>query len=226
MRNSSIGVLLLAGVVAGTTAALRPPVPSGGGSPAPELTNTSWLNTDHPLRLAELRGRVVLPNFWVFTCGNCTRSLPSLIDFDARYRDRGLTIIGIHSPEFPPYSGEHDRENVRRAMRAEGINYPVAQDNDHRTWDAYGIRYWPSFVLIDRGGTIRYTGYGEFHLNDGDFREWDRRITQLLAEPPLVALDAGPPLRLLAAPGVRINARLKPALELDDGTVLDRKSVV
>src|SRR6266699_2059743 len=166
MRTPSIGVLLLAGVVAGTTAALRPPVPSGGGSPAPELANTSWLNTDHPLRLAELRGRVVLLNFWVFTCGNCTRTVPSLVAYDRRYRARGLTIVGIHTPEFPPYAG-----------------------------------------------------YGEFHLDDGDYQEWDRRIQQLLAESPLT-LDAGPPLRLVAAPGVRINARLKPALELDDGTVV------
>src|SRR5438132_922453 len=115
MRTSSIGVLLLAGAVTGTTAALRPPVPSGGGSPAPELTNTSWLNADHPLRLAELRGRVVLLNFWVFTCGNCTRTVPSLVAYDRQYRSRGLTIIGIHTPEFPPYAGEHDRSNVARA---------------------------------------------------------------------------------------------------------------
>jgi len=182
MRNSSIGVLLLAGVVAGTTAALRPPVPSGGGSPAPELTNTSWLNTDHPLRLAELRGRVVLLNFWVFTCGNCTRTVPSLVAYDRLYRERGLTIIGIHTPEFPPYAGEHDKGNLARALRRQDIAYPNAQDNDRRTWDAYGIRYWPSFVLIDKRGAIRYTGYGEFHLDDGDFREWDQRIQQLLAE--------------------------------------------
>src|SRR2546422_5072786 len=99
MRNSSIGVLLLAGVVAGTTAALRPPVPSGGGAPAPELTNTSWLNTDHPLRLAGLRGRGGLLNFWVFTCGKCTRPGPSLVAHHRQYPSRGLTIIGIHTPQ-------------------------------------------------------------------------------------------------------------------------------
>ncbi len=195
-------------------------------APAPELANDSWLNADHPLRLAELRGRVVLLNFWVFTCGNCTHTLPSLIDFDARYRDRGLTIIGIHSPEFPPYSGEHDRENVRRAMRAEGINYPVAQDNDHRTWDAYGIRYWPSFVLIDRRGRVRYEGSGEFHEQDATYQDWRRRIEALLAEPnPALHVEAEPGrdgirLTLVPEPGVQINARVKPALELADGTVL------
>jgi len=184
MRNSSIGVLLLAGLVAGTTAAIRrlPPAPSAGGTPARELTNTSWLNADRPLRLSELRGRVVLLNFWVFTCGNCTRTVPSLVEYDRQYRERGLTIIGIHTPEFPPYAGEHDKGNLVRALQRQGITYPNAQDNDRRTWDAYGIRYWPSFVLVDKRGIIRYTGYGEFHLNDGDFREWDRRIARLLAE--------------------------------------------
>ena len=195
---------------------------------APELTNDSWLNTDanRPLHLANLRGRVVLVNFWVFTCGNCTRSLPSLIDFDERYRSRGLTIIGVHTPEFPPYSGEHDRENVRRAVRAYGIRYPVAQDNDRRTWDAYGIRFWPSFVLIDRRGRIRYSTAGEFHERDGTYDDWSRRIEQLLDEQaPAVRVSAEPVaggIRLALQPeaGARINARAKPALELANGTVL------
>lgn len=213
--------LVLAGLVAAVTAAIRQLVPGQGRSPAPELTNTIWLNTERALRLSELRGRVVLLNFWVFTCGNCTRTVPSLVTYDQRYRDRGFTIIGIHTPEFPPYAGEHDKGNLARALARQGITYPNAQDNDRRTWNAYGIRYWPSFVLIDKRGMIRYTGSGEFHIDDGDFRTWDQRIRELLAErSPLVALDAGPPLRLVAAPGVRINARLKPALELDDGTVV------
>src|SRR5438445_11994958 len=195
------------------------------GKPAPELLNDSWLNADHPLRLAELRGRVVLLNFWVFTCGNCTRSLPSLIDFAERYRDRGLTIIGIHTPEFPPYSGEHDRENVRRAVRAYGIRYPVAQDNDRRTWNAYGIRFWPSLVLIDRRGVIRYAGAGEFHERDGTYDDWSGRIEQLLAEQtPTVRVRAEPVpggIRLTLQPeaGARINARAKPALALANGPV-------
>ena len=152
------------------------------GRPAPELTNTSWLNTDRPLRLGDLRGQVVLLNFWVFTCGNCTATVPSLVKFDSLYRSRGLMTIGIHTPEFPPYSGEHDRGNLARALTRHGITYPNAQDNDRRTWDAYGIEYWPSFVLIYRRGTIRYRGYGEFHLGDEEFRAWDSRIRALLAE--------------------------------------------
>jgi len=150
--------------------------------PAPSWKNPSWLNADHPLTLSELRGRVVLLNFWVFTCYNCTNTVPSLVDFDRKYRDQGLTLIGIHTPEFPPYAGEHDRGNVERALRKYGIEYPNAQDNDSKTWDLYGIRYWPSFVLIDKRGNIRYEGYGEFHLGDGSYRLWEKRIQELLAE--------------------------------------------
>jgi thiol-disulfide isomerase/thioredoxin len=150
--------------------------------PAPAWANGSWLNTDHPLTLRELRGRVVLLNFWVFTCYNCTNTVPSLVDLDRKYRGQGLTIIGIHTPEFPPYAGEHDRSNVEQALSRYGITYPNAQDNDSRTWNLYHIRYWPSFVLIDKQGKIRYEGYGEFHLNDGSYRTWDGRIRELLAE--------------------------------------------
>jgi len=150
--------------------------------PAPSWKNTSWLNTPTPLTMEGLRGRVVLLNFWVFTCYNCTNTVPSLVDFDRKYRDRGLTLIGIHTPEFPPYAGEHDKNNVARALKKYDIEYPNAQDNDSRTWDLYGIRYWPSFVLIDQRGVIRYEGYGEFHLNDDSYDLWDRRIRELLAE--------------------------------------------
>ncbi|HKW39858.1 MAG TPA: redoxin domain-containing protein [Gemmatimonadales bacterium] len=180
MKLLAVG-LVCAGLVAAGAAAIRP-TPTPAPIPAPELTNTSWLNSDQPLRLAALRGRVVLLNFWVFTCGNCTRTVPSLVDFDGRYRDRGLTVIGIHTPEFPPYAGEHDQGNLARALARHGIAYPNAQDNDRTTWNAYGIRYWPSFVLIDKRGTIRYTGYGEFHLGDGEFRTWDGHIRELLSE--------------------------------------------
>jgi thiol-disulfide isomerase/thioredoxin len=159
-----------------------PDAPAGGTAPAPSWHNANWLNADHPLTLSELKGRVVLLNFWVFTCYNCTNTVPSLVDFDRKYRDQGLTLIGIHTPEFPPYAGEHDRGNLERALRQYGIRYPNAQDNDSRTWDLYGIRYWPSFVLIDKRGNIRYQGYGEFHLNDGSYKTWDTRIRGLLAE--------------------------------------------
>jgi thiol-disulfide isomerase/thioredoxin len=132
--------------------------------------------------LEELRGQVVMLNFWVFTCYNCTNTVPSLVNFYRKYHDRGLVVIGMHTPEFPPYAGEHDKGNVARALRQYGIQYPNAQDNDNRTWNLYGIRYWPSFVLIDKKGFIRYEGAGEFHLNDRNYAEWEGRIRELLAE--------------------------------------------
>ena len=150
--------------------------------PAPSWKNTSWLNSATPLTVEGLRGRVVFLNFWVFTCYNCTNTVPSLVDFDRKYRDQGLTLIGIHTPEFPPYAGEHDRANVEKALKKQGIEYPNAQDNDNATWNLYGIRYWPSFVLIDKKGRIRYEGYGEFHLGDASYAQWDERIRKLLNE--------------------------------------------
>lgn len=153
--------------------------------PAPQWRNTTWLNTpgDRPLTLASLKGRVVLLNFWTFTCWNCTNTVPSLVDFDRKYRSQGLTIVGIHRPEFPPYAGEHSRENVAKALARYRIEYPNAQDNDSATWDLYDIRYWPSYVLIDRQGNIRFEGAGEFHLHDAEYDRWDARLQALLAEP-------------------------------------------
>jgi thiol-disulfide isomerase/thioredoxin len=181
------GVLALDGAARGAAAAQarsaltaeRPDV-----RPAPPWHNTSWLNTPEgkSLTLESLRGRVVLLNFWTFTCWNCTGAVPSLVDYDRKYRDQGLTIIGIHSPEFPPYGGEHDKGNVANALRRYHIEYPNAQDNDHATWNLYDIQYWPSFVLIDKRGNIRYEGAGEFHVGDQWYREWDSRIRGLLAE--------------------------------------------
>jgi thiol-disulfide isomerase/thioredoxin len=157
-------------------------VPRGTPRPAPAWRNKSWLNTERPLTIESLKGRVVLLNFWVFTCYNCTNTVPSLVDFDGKYRNRGLTIIGVHTPEFPPYSGEHDKGNLQRALEKYHIEYPVTQDNDTRTWDLYGIRYWPSFVLIDKRGQIRYEGAGEFHVGDPNYQYWDGKIRELLDE--------------------------------------------
>ncbi|HEX2450956.1 MAG TPA: redoxin domain-containing protein [Gemmatimonadales bacterium] len=163
--------LSLAGTVTGATP-----------RPAPSWRNTSWFNADRPVTLEGLRGRVVLLNFWTFTCYNCRNAIPSLVSFDRTYRDQGLSVIGIHTPEFPPYAGEHDRANVARALKEHGIEYPNAQDNESKTWDLYHIRYWPSYVLIDRKGQIRYEGYGEFHVGDPHHLLWDQRIRELLRE--------------------------------------------
>jgi thiol-disulfide isomerase/thioredoxin len=166
-------------VLAAALVALPGPLPD---RPAPSWRNGRWLNTDAALTLDGLRGRVVLVNFWVYSCGNCQRTVPSMVAFDRAYRARGLTVIGMHTPEFPPWSGEHDRANVARALARHGITYPNAQDNDAATWRLYGIRYWPSFVLIDRRGRIRFEGVGEFHVGDDEHRRWQARIERLLAE--------------------------------------------
>lgn len=182
LAGSAAGVLETASCAAAQARVPLLGVPEADPRPAPSWRNTSWLNADGPITLESLRGRVVLLNFWVFTCYNCTNTVPSLVDFDAKYRDRGLTVIGIHTPEFPPYAGEHDKANVRRALEQYRIEYPVAQDNDDSTWNLYGIRYWPSFVLIDRKGRIRYEGAGEFHVGDANYQLWEGRIRELLEE--------------------------------------------
>lgn len=108
--------------------------------------------------------------------------MPSLVELDKDYRDQGLTIIGIHTPEFPPYAGEHDKGNVARALKQHHIRYANAQDNDSKTWRLYGIHAWPSFVVIDKKGQIRYEGAGEFHVRDRNYNIWEKRIKALLAE--------------------------------------------
>ncbi len=120
----------------------------------------------------------------------------------------------MHDPEFPPSGGEHDKSNVQRALLDHGIRYPNAQDNDHATWNLYGIRYWPSFVLIDRKGNIRYEGYGEFHVGDKWYEQWDARIRELLAEQvasvEVRVIPSGDKVvvRAIPAPGTKINAHL------------------
>jgi thiol-disulfide isomerase/thioredoxin len=141
---------------------------------APDFTGTQkWFNSK-PLSLAGLRGRVVLVDFWTYTCINCIRTLPHLVAWDARYRRAGLTIVGVHSPEF---SFEHDAGNVARAIAQNGIRYPVVQDNNLATWSAWSNEYWPADYLIDARGHVRAAHFGE-----GDYGEIESEIRALLAE--------------------------------------------
>jgi cytochrome c biogenesis protein CcdA/thiol-disulfide isomerase/thioredoxin len=145
---------------------------------APEIQGTQrWFNTagGRPLSLASLRSRVVLIDFWTYSCINCIRTLPALKAWDRAYRDKGLTIIGVHAPEFP---FERDPGNVARAIERNGLHYPVAQDNDFATWNAYGNQYWPAKYLIDRRGRVRFTHFGE-----GEYDKTEDAIRSLLAEP-------------------------------------------
>jgi cytochrome c biogenesis protein CcdA/thiol-disulfide isomerase/thioredoxin len=145
--------------------------------PAPQFAGISdWLNTGgKPLSMAGLRGKVVLVDFWTYSCVNCIRTLPYVKSWDARYRDKGLVIVGVHTPEF---AFEHVVSNVRAAIRDQGIHYPVAIDNDYGTWQAYGNQYWPADYLIDRAGHVR-----DVHFGEGQYAETERAIQQLLGEP-------------------------------------------
>jgi cytochrome c biogenesis protein CcdA/thiol-disulfide isomerase/thioredoxin len=153
----------------------------GSGLPrlgaAPDFTgNQTWFNTPggRKLSLRDLRGKVVLVDFWTYTCINCIRTLPYLTAWDARYRDEGLVIVGVHTPEFP---FERSSANVADAIGQNGIRYAVAQDNDSATWNAYGNQYWPAKYLIDAKGQVRYLHFGE-----GAYDKTETAIRRLLAE--------------------------------------------
>jgi thiol-disulfide isomerase/thioredoxin len=117
----------------------------------------SWLDSE-PIALADLRGKVVLLDFWTYSCINCIRTLPSIIEWQSKYGELGLQVIGIHTPEF---DFEKDADNVKLAMARFGVDYPVAQDNDYKTWKAFGVQAWPAKYLIDADGIIRYAEAGE-----------------------------------------------------------------
>ena len=134
-----------------------------------------WFNTEKPLTLADLRGRVVAVDMWTAGCYNCRNTFPYLRQWDAKYRAKGLVIVGVHTPEF-----DHERspQYVKDALAKFNLKYPVVMDNDYRIWHAYHNEYWPTLYLIDKKGNIRYS-----HIGEGAYDEIDRTIAQLLAEP-------------------------------------------
>jgi thiol-disulfide isomerase/thioredoxin len=132
---------------------------------------TEWLNSE-PLGPAELRGHVVLVNFWTWTCINWLRQEPHVRAWSQAYRDEGLIVIGVHTPEF---SFEHDIEGVRRAIEERAIDYPVVVDNDYAIWNAFANRYWPALYFVDADGIIR-----EQHFGEGRYETSERVIQQLL----------------------------------------------
>jgi cytochrome c biogenesis protein CcdA/thiol-disulfide isomerase/thioredoxin len=143
--------------------------------PAPEFQGIAhWLNTpgDKPLTLASLRGKVVLVDFWTYSCINCLRTLPHLRSWYAAYHSKGLEIVGVHTPEF---AFEHELGNVRTATHDLGVTWPVALDNAYATWNAYSNQYWPAEYLIDRRGHVRRTHFGE-----GEYDLSEQTIRQLL----------------------------------------------
>jgi cytochrome c biogenesis protein CcdA/thiol-disulfide isomerase/thioredoxin len=140
--------------------------------PAPALVaGGRWFNSA-PLTMRALRGKVVLIDFWTYSCINCLRTLPHLTAWDAKYRKDGLVIVGVHTPEF---AFEHVASNVARAIKRYGIRYPVVQDNDYGTWNNYANQYWPAEYLIDRQGHVRHAKFGE-----GDYPEGEKLLRRLL----------------------------------------------
>jgi cytochrome c biogenesis protein CcdA/thiol-disulfide isomerase/thioredoxin len=152
--------------------------------PAPDFTGiTTWINTpgSQPLSLAALRGKVVLIDFWTYSCVNCIRTLPYLKQWYARYHNDGLVIVGVHTPEF---AFEHVIGNVEQAVSEHGIHYPVAVDDGYGTWNAWGNQYWPADYLIDRNGDVR-----EAHFGEGGYGQTEHDIRTLLGEPTTTALS-------------------------------------
>jgi thiol-disulfide isomerase/thioredoxin len=141
---------------------------------------TGWLNSP-PLTAAELRGRVVLVQFWTYTCINWLRTLAYVRAWADRYTDRGLVVLGVHTPEFDV---EHDLDNVRRAVKDLGIGYPVAVDNDYAVWSAFDNHYWPALYFVDAQGQIRHHRFGE-----GDDEQSEMVVQRLLTDAGAVGID-------------------------------------
>ncbi|MEX0750475.1 MAG: redoxin domain-containing protein [Dehalococcoidia bacterium] len=174
---------------------------------APEFPpDATWLQGG-PLRMADLRGKPVLIDFWDYTCVNCIRTLPYVKEWRRRYREHGLTVIGVHAPEF---SFARDGGNVQRAVREHGIDYPVVLDNDYAIWRAWANRYWPAKYLVDGKGYLRY-----YHFGEGAYGETEEAIQFLLREATLDVLLPGKmePVRDEDKPGA-VCYRVSPELYL------------
>jgi cytochrome c biogenesis protein CcdA/thiol-disulfide isomerase/thioredoxin len=144
-------------------------------TPAPDFTGgTKWLNGQKALSISGLKGKVVLIDFWTYTCINCIRTLPHVTSWYDKYKNEGFVVVGVHTPEF---QFEHDTKNVLNAIKMFNIHYPVVQDNDYAIWNSYSNQYWPAEYLIDANGNVRRTHFGE-----GEYEEMEMAIQTLLKE--------------------------------------------
>ena len=176
-RSLVPGSLACAVLAGGLLPAVRGAAQPGRGHLAPEFTGIDgWLGADGPLTVAGLRGKVILVDFWTYSCINCRRTVPYLNRWQSEYGGHGLQVVGIHTPEF---GFERNRRNVEDSVREFGIRFPVGQDNGFRTWRAWGNRAWPAFYLLDRDGQIVLVREGEGHA-----RELEGAIRALLGLPP------------------------------------------
>ncbi|MDB5742599.1 MAG: Redoxin protein [Polaromonas sp.] len=172
-RRALLGSLLaLAAGHTGLAGAVAAPSLRDDGA-APEFTGIEqWLNSP-PLTLSALRGKVVLVDFWTYSCINCLRTLPYVNRWAEAYKAQGLVVVGVHTPE---YAFERSTSNVLTAMKRFGVRHPVAQDNRYATWKAYSNQYWPALYLVDAHGQIRFKHFGE-----GRYAETEAAIQTLLA---------------------------------------------
>ena len=172
------GLVCLFAIIALMGCFLYRPATAGGNEPATAdaqyaINGTAWINSQ-PLQLSDLKGKVVLVDFWEYTCINCIRTMPYVKEWWARYKDRGLVIIGVHTPEF---EFAKKVENVQAAVKRFGITYPVVVDSEYRTWRAFGNNYWPREYLFDANGKLQHD-----HAGEGGYRETELAIQRLLAE--------------------------------------------
>lgn len=169
----------LAGLAAATLAApvlaadaTKPVQLATANSAAPNFVGISkWFNSS-PLSIGDLRGKVVLVDFWTYGCYNCVNTLPYVTKLYETYKDKGLVVVGIHTPEFP---FERSPANVQAALKRHGISYPVGQDNESATWDAWRNQYWPAQYIVDQNGTIVFS-----HAGEGQYDEIERTVKRLL----------------------------------------------
>jgi thiol-disulfide isomerase/thioredoxin len=151
-----------------------PRKPAVNAHDMPEFQGIStWLNSK-PLTRSDLQGQVVLIHIWTLGCINCQRTLPSVVQWHKTYASKGLKVIGVHTPEFPY---ERDLGNIKQALKRHDITYPIAIDNDYKTWGAYQNSYWPHLFLADRRGVIQYD-----HIGEGAYPETEQKIRDLLAQ--------------------------------------------
>ncbi len=160
----------------------------------PSIKGTAWLNS-RPLTDSDLKGKVVLVDFWDYTCVNCIRTLPYIKEWHRRYKDYGLLIIGVHSPEFP---FAKEIENVERAVKSFELSYPIVLDNNFAIWRSFGNSYWPAKYIFDANRRLRY-----YHFGEGEYQETERTIQALLKEitPSLNLLPTVEPIKDTDVPG-------------------------
>lgn len=173
LRQAALLAVLVTADAAVAESAPSPMAPEFSASAA-----SDWLNSP-PLKLANLRGQVILLDIWALECLSCHRSVPWLLEMEKRYRARGLRVIGVHTPEF---EHEKDRAAVERKVREMGLDHPVMLDNDAAYWRALGNRYWPTFYLLDRAGRVRGVYIGEMREARPETRALEQQLMALLEE--------------------------------------------